>query len=146
MVRPTTLSTPDSDAREGLRQGVLVDSDVLIWLLRGNPKALAHMQGLVDWHISAVSYMELVQGCRNKAELKTIQKVFKSTGSDVLPITVAVSDMACKLVETYALSHSLFMADALIAATAVCYSLPLLTANNKHFGAVAGLEIQVFRP
>ena len=128
-----------------LLTGVLVDSDVLIWTLRGNSKALAHLQGLPAWHISAVSYMELAQGCRNKTELKAMQKAFKSASSDVLPITVGISDMACQLVEKYALSHSLYMADALIAATAISYSLPLLTGNNKHFAAVAGLGVVVFR-
>ena len=126
--------------------GILVDSDVLIWTLRGNPKALAHMQELADWHISAVSYMELAQGCRNKTELKAMQKAFKSASSDVLPITMAISDLACQLVEAHALSHSLYMADALIAATAIGYSLPLLTANTKHFAAVAGLKVQTFKP
>lgn len=130
----------------GLLTGVLVDSDVLIWTLRGNVKALARMQGLADWHISAVSYMELAQGCRNKAELKAMQKAFKSTSSDVLPITATVSDMACQLVEAHALSRSLYMADALIAATAISHALPLLTANAKYFAAVPGLEIYVFRP
>ena len=126
--------------------GILVDSDVLIWTLRGNPKALAHMQELADWHISAVSYMELAQGCRNKTELKAMQKAFKSASSDVLPITMAISDLACQLVEAHALLHSLYMADALIAATAISYSLPLLTANTKHFAAVAGLKVQTFKP
>lgn len=126
--------------------GVLVDSDVLIWTLRGNPAALAAMQNLADWHISAVSYMELAQGCRNKAELKAMQKAFKSSGNDVLPITQNISELACLLVEQHALSHSLFMADALIAATAISHSLPLLTGNAKHFAAVAGLELRVFKP
>ena len=133
------------EALEGLLQGVLVDSDALIWTLRSNPKALAHMQGLADWHISAVSYMELAQGCRNKAELKAIQKAFKSSGNDVLPITQSISDLACLLVEQHVLSHSLHMADALVAATAIAYSLPLLTANAEHFSAVAGLRLQVFK-
>jgi predicted nucleic acid-binding protein len=90
--------------------------------------------------------MELAQGCRNKTELKAMQKAFKSASSDVLPITMAISDLACQLVEAHALSHSLYMADALIAATAISYSLPLLTANTKHFAAVPGLEVQVFKP
>ena len=133
-------------AAGGVLAGVLVDSDVLIWTLRGHPPAVAKMEGLADWHISAVSYMELAQGCRNKAELKAMQKAFKSEGNDVLPITQGISDMACNLVEKYALSHSLHMADALIAATAIDHSLPLLTANAKHFSAVAGLRVQVFKP
>ena len=48
---------------------VLIDSDVLIWLMRGNAKAVALIQQTPDWTISAVSYMVLVQGCRDKAEL-----------------------------------------------------------------------------
>ena len=129
---------------------VLIDSDVLIWLTRGNASAMAVVQNTPDWVISAVSYMELAQGCRNKTELKAMQKAFKSSENDaqpdILPITQTISNLACNLVEKYALSHSVHMADALIAATAMTYSLPLITANNKHFSAVDGLKIKVFKP
>ena len=129
---------------------VLIDSDVLIWLTRGNASAVAVLQNTPDWVISAASYMELAQGCRNKTELKAMQKAFKSSENDaqpdILPITQTISNMACTLVEKYALSHSVHMADALIAATAMTHSLPLMTANNKHFSAIAGLKIQVFKP
>lgn len=90
--------------------------------------------------------MELAQGCRNKTELKAMQKAFKSASGDVLPITMAISDMACQLVEQHALTRSLYMTDALIAATAISYCLPLLTANTKHSAAVPGLKVQVFKP
>lgn len=125
---------------------VLIDSDVLIWLTRGNASAVAVVQNTPDWVISAVSYMELAQGCRNKTELKAMQKAFKSSENDVLPITLSISNLACTLVEKYALSHSVHMADALIAATAITHSLPLMTANSKHFSAIDGLRIQVFKP
>lgn len=129
---------------------VLIDSDVLIWLTRGNTNALAVVQNTPDWVISAVSYMELAQGCRNKTELKAIQKAFKSSDDDVqpdiLPITQTISSLACNLVEKYALSHSVHLADALIAATAMTHSLTLITANSKHFSAIDGLKIQVFKP
>lgn len=125
---------------------VLIDSDVLIWLTCGNASAVAVVQNTPDWVISAVSYMELAQGCRNKTELKAMQKAFKSSENDVLPITLSISSLACTLVEKYALSHSVHMADALIAATAITHSLPLMTANNKYFSAIDGLRIQVFKP
>ena len=127
-------------------QGVLIDSDVLIWLMRGNPAAMAAVNQQTDWYISAVSYMELVQGCRNKAELKAIQKAFKSGAGDVLPITQGISDAACRLVEKYSLSHSVHLADALIAATALEHKLPLLSGNGKHFAAIDGLELRTFKP
>jgi predicted nucleic acid-binding protein len=50
------------------------------------------------------------------------------------------------LVEKYALSHSVHVADALIAATAISHGLPLLTANFKHFSAIGGLEVVAFKP
>ena len=48
--------------------------------------------------------------------------------------------------QQYALSHSVHVADALIAATAIGHGLPLLTANFKHFSAIGGLELVVFKP
>ncbi|MBI2727862.1 MAG: type II toxin-antitoxin system VapC family toxin [Polaromonas sp.] len=125
---------------------MIVDSDVLIWFMRGNPKAVAALEGAGDWYISAVSYMELVQGCRNKTELKAIQKAFKSGEEDILPLTQDISSLACTLVEKYSLSHSVYLADALIAATALQHDLPLLTANTKHFSAITSLKVKAFRP
>ena len=126
--------------------GVLIDSDVLIWFTRGHPKAIAALETAGDWYISAVSYMELIQGCRNMAELKAVQKALKSADDSVLPVTQGISDLACTLVEKYSLSHSMHLADALIAATALHHGLPLLTANVKHFLAIKALKINTFKP
>jgi predicted nucleic acid-binding protein len=60
-------------------------------------------------------------------------------------LTQIISDLACKLVEQYALSHSVHVADALIAATALTHQLVLLTGNDKHFSAISGLKLEVFR-
>jgi predicted nucleic acid-binding protein len=48
--------------------------------------------------------------------------------------------------ESLTLSHGLQMGDALIAASAVEHRLPVLTANVKHFGAVASLTVEAFVP
>jgi len=125
---------------------ILIDSDVLIWYARGNERAIAAVNAIAERHISAVSYMELLQGCRTKAELKVVQKAFKSDVHDVLPLTQNISTLACQLVEQYALSHSVHLADALIAATALSHGLVLLTGNDKHFSAIKGLRLDVFRP
>jgi predicted nucleic acid-binding protein len=126
--------------------GVLIDSDVLIWFTRGNTRAITAIKNTPDWYISAVSYLELAQGCRNKTELKAMQKAFKSGDASVLSITPAISDAACVLVEKYALSHSATFANAQIASTAINHDLPLLTANTKHFSAVEGLRVVIFKP
>jgi predicted nucleic acid-binding protein len=125
---------------------VLIDTDVLIWLARGNANAQRVVAALTDWSISAVSYMELVQGCRNKTELKAMQKAFKSSQSAIQALTPSISEHAIALVENHALSHGLHMADALIAATALEHALPLVTGNAKHFQVVPGLKVIVFKP
>jgi len=67
-------------------------------------------------------------------------------GEVFLPITQGISELACTLVEKHSLSHSMHVADALIAATAMRHSMPLLTANARHFSAIEGLKIRVFKP
>lgn len=53
---------------------MLIDTDVLIWMTRGHAGAAAKLQTMMPWRISAVTYMELAQGCRNKDELVRIKK------------------------------------------------------------------------
>ena len=125
---------------------MLIDSDVLIWLTRGHIGAAARLQAISPWRISAITYMELAQGCRNKQELAKLKKGLALNHTEILPITTAISNRAIKLVELYALSHGMQLADALIAATALEHSLSILTANTKHFSAVKGLAIEVFLP
>lgn len=53
---------------------MLIDTDVLIWMTRGHTGAAARLQGITPWRISAVTYMELAQGCRSKLELERVKK------------------------------------------------------------------------
>ena len=66
-------------------------------------------------------------------------------GFDVLPITQNIGHRAAVYVEEYTLSHHLQAGDAIIAATAVEYSLPLLTGNQKHFKCINELNLKVFK-
>ncbi len=50
------------------------------------------------------------------------------------------------LVEQNFLSHSIDIADALIGASAIAHGLPLLTANDKHYKIMDGIEIRKFPP
>ena len=53
---------------------VLVDTDVLIWYLRGNERAYKVIENLDSFSISVITYMELVQGMRNKKELNSLRQ------------------------------------------------------------------------
>ncbi|MDQ2693927.1 MAG: type II toxin-antitoxin system VapC family toxin [Pseudomonadota bacterium] len=125
---------------------MLVDTDVLIWYLRGCPKAAQLLDSLAELKLSAVTYIELAQGCRNKQELGRLKRDFTRRKATILPITEAISNRAIALIEQHALTGGLQLADALIAATALEHALILVTANTRHFRPIPGLSIQAFAP
>ena len=51
---------------------MLFDTDVVIWVLRGNAKAARVIDAEPDRAMSIVTYMELVQGARSRQELRQI--------------------------------------------------------------------------
>jgi predicted nucleic acid-binding protein len=123
---------------------VLVDTDVLIWYLRGYPQAAHCLDQLPQLTLSAMSYLELLQGMRNKEELAAVQRMFSLRQANVLPLTAAITQRATELMTTLSLSHGLQAGDALIAATALEHQLPLLTGNSKHFAPIAELNVEKF--
>jgi predicted nucleic acid-binding protein len=125
---------------------MLVDTDVLIWHLRGYPQATRRLDELGALTLSAISWLEVLQGMRTKAELVAVKKMLDRRSATLLPVTEAITLRATELMESLILSHGLQMGDALIAATALDHGLPVLTANVKHFGAVQGLKVEVFYP
>ena len=124
----------------------LLDTDVLIWYLRGNQNAYDLIHSMGEFAISAVTYMELVQGMRNKDELRNLKKVFKQWKVKTIYIDNEISALALFYVEEYFLSHSMQLADALIGATCATYGMTLYTANDKHYRVIKDLDIFVFRP
>lgn len=125
---------------------MLIDTDVLIWMMRGHSGAAAKLQSIRRWRISAVTYMELAQGCRDKHELVRVKQGLALVEAEIIPISTSVSDRAMRLIDTYALSHGLQLADALIAACALERGLTVLTANTKHFKSIDSLHIEAFVP
>jgi len=125
---------------------MLIDSDVLIWVMRGHEGAAQRVERLHPWRISVVTYIELAQGCRDKTELQRLKRGLDLRQTEVLQITPAISSRSAAWIEQFALSDGMRLADALIGATAVEHGLPLLTANVKHFRAIAGLTVEPFVP
>lgn len=125
---------------------MLVDTDVMIWHLRGLPRATQRLDRLPHLTISAITWLELLQGMRNRSELLAVQKSLALRNTEQLPVTPAITVRAVAIMENLALSHGLGMGDALIAATALEHGLPLLTANVKHFAPIEGLMVERFDP
>jgi len=125
---------------------MLVDTDVLIWYLKGNENAYQVIENSSNFFISVVTYMELVQGMRNKKELNNLRKALHIWNAKILYISEEISAKAMFYVEQHFLSHSMQLADALIGATAIAYGNPVLTENDKHYKVLKDLEIKRFRP
>ena len=124
---------------------MIIDTDVLIWYLRGNEKAFQLIENLEKFSISVITYMELVQGMRNKKELNNLRQALHAWNTKILYISEEISAKAMFAVEQHFLSHSLQLADALIGATAVVYGIPLLTGNDKHYKIMKEIQIKRFR-
>ena len=124
---------------------MLVDTDVLIWYLKGNENAYQVIENSSNFFISVVTYMELVQGMRNKKELNNLRKALHIWNAKILYISEEISAKAMFYVEQHFLSHSMQLADALIGATAIAYGNPVLTGNDKHYRVLKDLKIKRFR-
>ena len=125
---------------------MIVDTDVLIWYLKGNENAFDVIENSNNFSISVVTYMELVQGMRNKKELNSLRQALKIWNAQILYISEGISAKAMFFVEQHFLSRSIQLADALIGATAITYGSPILTANDKHYKTLKDLQIKKFRP
>lgn len=125
---------------------MLFDTDVLIWFLRGNEKAAKLLERESARMMSQVSWMELVQGARDKRELALLKSSLPRLDLEVLPLNEAIGNRAVEYMEQYALKNGVKLADALVGATAAEYGLTLATANVKHFRSLAGVALHMFKP
>ena len=125
---------------------MIFDTDIFIWVQRGNEKAARLMQRVEDKFLSVQSYMELLQCARNKTQHKYVKDFINSFNFMVLPLTENIGHRASIYVEEYTLSSGLRAGDAIIAATAVENNMPLASSNAKHFKIIKELELRVFKP
>ena len=125
---------------------MLIDTDVLIWLFRGRDSASRLLQRLDSVTLSAITYMELIQGLRDKKEFRLLRQTIHEEDWEILPVDENISQRATVYIENYALSHGLLLADALIAASAIESGLTLVTANARHYKMIPEIALKTFRP
>ena len=113
----------------------LLDADILIDLLRKHTRAVAWLASLPDLPaVSGLAVMEVIQGCRNAAEIRAVHKLIAA-----MPVawpTEPDCNRALADFTTYFPSHSLGLLDSLIAATTIGLRAALCTFNIKHFHVV----------
>ena len=125
---------------------MLFDTDVFIWVQRGNAKAARLVDAETERYLSIFTYMELLQGAKDKRQHSYVVGFLKDFGFKTLSLTENIGYRAAVYVEEYTLSHSLRAADAIIAATAVENGMTLCTGNQKHFKPVKELKLRIFEP
>ena len=112
---------------------MLLDTDILIWVFRGKAKAAELVDSIAERYISVITYMELIQGVRNRQELKEIKSFLSTYGFEMLPLTENIGHRASIYLEEYGLRMALSTADALVAATATEHGMTLCTGNREHY-------------
>jgi predicted nucleic acid-binding protein len=125
---------------------VLFDTDILIWIQRGNHRAAALVEGEEERCISVLTYMELLQGAREKRQHELILDFLREYSFRILPLSENIGHRAAIYVEEYSLSHGLRAGDAIIAGTATESGLTLCTTNARHYRPIRELKLRVFKP
>ncbi len=86
--------------------------------------------------------MELIIGCRNKKELKSLDHFLQRF--DIISLNEHISDTAADLLKTYHLSHGLLIADALVAATAIAANTKVISKNQKDYRFIEKLDLMEY--
>jgi hypothetical protein len=124
--------------------GVLLDSDVIIEILRGNRSVIAAISMLerdgVPMYCTAISWAEIYAGVR-RGEEPVIEEFFGSRGEVVLD--ARAGRQAGAYLARFGRSHGVEIADALIAAAASTAGLSLWTLNRRHYPMA---DVHLFEP
>jgi predicted nucleic acid-binding protein len=118
----------------------LVDTDVWIDYLRGQPQAVEFVQQLPErvW-ISAVSVAELHAGVREGPERIALAQLLSTL--DTADLTEDIAARGGLLRRDHGRSHGTGLNDALIAATAMEMQLQLFTLNLKQYPGLNGQQV-----
>lgn len=125
---------------------MIFDTDIFIWIQRGDEKAARLVDREEERFLSIQTYMELLQCARDKKQHSVTKRFLKDFNFKVLPLTENIGHRAAVYVEEYALSHGVRAGDALIAATAAENGLKLCSSNARHFRPIKDLDLKVFKP
>ena len=125
---------------------MLFDTDILIWIQRGHRRAATLVEREHERCISVLTYMELLQGAKEKRQHEHTLDFLREYGFRILPLSENIGHRAAIYIEEYSMSHGLRAGDAMIAATATENGLTLCTSNVRHYRPIKELKLRVFKP
>jgi hypothetical protein len=120
----------------------LLDSDVVIWHLRGHSLIAERVLSLARHGrigLSAVARAEVLQGMREPERRATLGFL---DACETLSVEKETADRAGEIVRTFrSRGITIALPDALIGATALLAGLPLFTCNARHY-PFEGLDLR----
>lgn len=123
-----------------MEKGVLIDTDVLIDYLRGNPAAVGYVEGLSErFLISVITVAELYAGVFDGDERIALESLLSEF--EIIPVSKPIAVSGGLYRRAYRKSHGVGLADAIIAATAEAEGVSLATLNTKHFPMTPDLVV-----
>lgn len=125
---------------------MIFDTDIFIWVQRGNVKAAQLIENEEERLLSLQTYLELLQCAQNRQQHEQTKLFLRDLDFLTLPLTENIGHRAAVYIEEYAMSHGLRAGDAIVAATAAENGLTLCTGNGKHFKPITDLKINIFKP
>ena len=125
---------------------MIFDTDVLIFVQRGNRLAAELVENTPERQVSVQTYMELLQCAPNRAAQRVIKDFLRSFDFATISFSGNIGHRAAIYIEEYSLGSGMRAGDAIIAATAVESGLTLASANRKHFRVIEDLDLRVFEP
>ena len=125
---------------------VLLDTNIVSYLFKGDTRAIAYAPHLLNQElaISLMTVAELFQwaGMRNWEPMRFQQLESLLNSYTILPMDMETSrQWASVRVVRHNAGHPIASQDAWIAATALRYSLPLITHNADDFQKILGLAV-----
>ena len=114
---------------------IVVDTDILIWILKGNEAIKKRFTELVletkgHVFITPVQIAEIYAGIREREKTKT-ENYLQSF--NIIEIDKQVGMLAGEFINKFGKSHNVTIADALIGAAAKINGFKLWTLNKKHY-------------
>ena len=122
-----------------MAESFLLDTDVLVDFLRGYSKAVAFVNAQSSRIIlSSIVVAELYAGVKGDAEQAALENfvyLFR-----IVPVSADIAKAGGLYKRDYGKSHSVGLADAILAATAEVENAVLKTLNTKHYPMLKGLR------
>lgn len=112
---------------------LLFDTDVLIDILKNNRKTIEQIKQLTKeaegFYCSTINLAEIFAGMRTNEEGRTRQLL---EGVSYFDVTMQIAELAGRM-KFKTKTHTLWLDDCLIAATAIINECILVTKNIKHY-------------